>query len=235
MNKRFLYSFPLTSLALFAFLSNAICASGTPDDHTPCFIESTGGQFRVGYFDAGEKQLILWKGVTIKRPQLPSGKLLARSLIYAVGEKPTIGLVGRPLPLEYYFKYGPLPFPQDAVDPQAELLRQPDGALIIGCRLGYRFYNFNNATVTNDQQARSHYSVVSGALVDEILPVLVPEHRISELQRNGFSIDTRGQTDVQELHPDARSQRISSIVVTRGGEYRQLDQTPPVTPPDNSP
>ena len=231
MNKHFLGSLFFGGLAVLVAIPCALSANAAPNDRTPCFVESTSGWFRVGYFDAGDNRLKLWQGVAMNRTQLPSGKLLAQSLVYALGERPKMDLIGRPPPAEYSFRFGPIPFQQDNVNPDAELLRQPGGALVIGYRLGYRFYSFSNAAVTNDEQARAYYGIVSNALVDEVIPVLAPEQLISELLETGLSVDASAKTEAPKALPAVQEKKRSSIVVTRKGEYRQVDQSPPVILP----
>lgn len=110
------------------------------------------------------------------------------------------------------------------MNPAPELLTRPSRALIIGYRLGFRFYSFSNVVVTNDEQARAHYGIVSNALVDEVIPVLAPEHRISELRKTGFSVDASAKIETPKDPPEVEVKKRSSILVTRDGEYRQVDQ-----------
>lgn len=184
------------SIAAFAasFYSIVFLAFAGPEliQARQIFVEGTNGLFSVSQFDPDRQIIERWKGVFVRKEELPSlSRFSLNTLIFARGERPAFPSNAsendywKPSSEQLYY-YGDIPYPIEEIDPALVSYQDTNGDILIGFHLRSRFYAVmnlgRNATMEgiSIQNANPDLGQPQSGL--EVVTVGVPSHRWTEIQ-----------------------------------------------------
>lgn len=162
------------------------CVSGTHASNdasndvsrlAPQFIAQTNGMLAVCALDHGRGVLLRLKGIEIDRSQLPQS---GRPCVYELGERPSASTNLWKVPKEYFHFYGTIPYPVEDIDPALSSYWSGNGSLLVGVRLGGRFYTMKNLGQVPKNAAATKAVSIQPPL--NVIEVKLLQHRRDDLE-----------------------------------------------------
>jgi hypothetical protein len=153
-------------------------SSGTNDFSKlePQYIAQTNSLLAVCALDRERGVLLRFRGIEIGRADLP---VTGHPCVYEIGERPMADPNSWKMPPAYHHFYGRIPYRIDDVDPPFSSYRNKKGDLLLGVRLGWRFYAMKNLGQTATNAAIVDPRNIQAPL--KVFEVNLPPHRTHDL------------------------------------------------------